>query len=533
MTAFTGEHIPADRPLVIVQTEKGGPRIVSHNDAAGWLGVASGEKLGDARAKAGPQLIVRPLDAEADALALRRLALWAGRYTPSIAAWGDDNGSDGLFLDITGCSHLFGGEAALLADIVARLRRFGLAAQAAVAQTPGMAWAASHFHALTVLSSPEEECQILRALPIAALRLSGETRFALQRLGFKRIGALLDKARAPFAARFEKELLMRIDQALGHRPEALSYVTSPPLYEKQRQFLQPVFAQDFLISVASELLARMMPALDRDGVGARKLSLALYGTGGETLTVEIGVALPIRDCAQFSRFLSLKLDSLEAATLRFGIDMMRLSVIDVERLRPQQIDFEKRSETGTERCTRLIDLLRHRLGADKIRVLQPYESHLPERSEVLSPYPSRNSPHPASPKARPPSPSRGGQRNDSFTYFPSPLGGGVRGGGISANDRNPPRPLLLLAQAETAEVTALVPDGAPKRFAWRGKMHCVIHAQGPERISPEWWRRDEARFSRDYYILESDRGHRFWLYRDGIQERETAAPKWFVHGFFA
>ena len=29
------------------------------------------------------------------------------------------------------------------------------------------------------------------------------------------------------------------------------------------------------------------------------------------------------------------------------------------------------------------------------------------------------------------------------------------------------------------------------------------------------------------------RGHRFWLYREGLYGRETAAARWFVHGLFA
>ena len=40
-------------------------------------------------------------------------------------------------LDITGCAHLFGGEAALAADLAARLSAQGFHARAAIADTPG------------------------------------------------------------------------------------------------------------------------------------------------------------------------------------------------------------------------------------------------------------------------------------------------------------------------------------------------------------------------------------------------------------
>ena len=39
--------------------------------------------------------------------------------------------------------------------------------------------------------------------------------------------------------------------------------------------------------------------------------------------------------------------------------------------------------------------------------------------------------------------------------------------------------------------------------------------------------------TRDYYLVEDEAGRRFWLYREGLYGRETAAPRWFVHGLFA
>jgi protein ImuB len=62
-------------------------------------------------------------------------------------------------------------------------------------------------------------------------------------------------------------------------------------------------------------------------------------------------------------------------------------------------------------------------------------------------------------------------------------------------------------------------------------MHDVAHAQGPERIACEWWRKREP--TRDYYLVEDGNGRRFWLYRAGLYGRETSSPRWFVHGLFA
>src|ERR1700685_2260253 len=201
------------RPFVFVVVATGGPRIAALNAAAEAAGLATGDLLADARAKA-EFLQVRDADPTADDAALRRLALWATRYTPPASPlcrdfWNEANGADGFFLDIAGAAHLFGGEEKLLADLAAKLRKnFRLPARLAVADTPGAAWALSRFPKTpSFVLRCGQEAAALAPLPIAALRLTPETRATLRRLGFKTVGSLLDKPRAPFAARVPTELL--------------------------------------------------------------------------------------------------------------------------------------------------------------------------------------------------------------------------------------------------------------------------------------------------------------------------------------
>ena len=79
-----------------------------------------------------------------------------------------------------------------------------------------------------------------------------------------------------------------------------------------------------------------------------------------------------------------------------------------------------------------------------------------------------------------------------------------------------------------------MPDGPPVRFRWRHVLHEVAVAEGPERLAMEWWRDETGcRLTRDYFRIESREGARFWLYREGLYERETAQPRWFLHGLFA
>ncbi len=93
---------------------------------------------------------------------------------------------------------------------------------------------------------------------------------------------------------------------------------------------------------------------------------------------------------------------------------------------------------------------------------------------------------------------------------------------------------------EPVEAIAELPDGPPARFVWRRLPRRVVRAEGPERLSPEWWldaalpepRRPRTR---DYYRVEDEDGRRYWLFREGLYGREDAerAPGWWMHGVFA
>ena len=98
----------------------------------------------------------------------------------------------------------------------------------------------------------------------------------------------------------------------------------------------------------------------------------------------------------------------------------------------------------------------------------------------------------------------------------------------------PARPIRMFARPEEIAATAEVPDGPPVRFRWRHVMHEVAAVEGPERIAMEWWRDEAGRvLTRDYFRVESTRGLRAWLYRDGLYGQETTHPRWFLHGLFA
>ena len=460
--------------------------------------MAVGETLADARARIGA-LQVRIAEPEADRKALMRLAQWATRYTPSVALFRNESGEDGFFLDVTGATHLLGGEEKLLIDLARRLKAFGIPARLALAETPGTAWAVSHFAGTAIaIVEDGDEAETLAPLPVEALRLVPETALTLRRLGFRRIGALIGKSRAPFAARFERELLLRLDQALGSSSEPLALLAPPPVYVRTRSLLEPIATEDAILIAATRLMQHLVPKLEADGVGARALTLGLYRVDGIVQTLDVGCTLPTQSPEHVARLIKLKLERvarlLEAG---YGFETVRLAVTVTEKMQPRQHTLSTSSEDTerARRCTALLDSLRQRLGAESVQHIAPVASHWPERSDVLSNAPN-DATWPASAAAR-------------------------------------LRPPLMLARPEPADVIALLPDDPPQRLRWRGKLITVTHAEGPERIAAEWWRRRTHEPTRDYYVVESDAGRRFWLFREGIPGRETAAPRWFVHGLFA
>ncbi|WP_439541685.1 Y-family DNA polymerase [Hyphomicrobium sp.] len=471
--------------------------ILAVNRAAEAEGLAPGARLADARARIG-FLQVRTHDPEADANALARLAHWSTRYTPSVAPFDAANGADGLFLDITGAAHLLGGEEKLLADLARRLATFGLEARLACAETPGAAWAMARFSRTpSPIVTAGAEAEALAHLPVEALRLDAETALTLRRLGFKRIGALTGQHRAPFAARFEKALLKRLDQALGRAAEPLPLLAPPAVYLARRSLMEPIFNEDAIVEVANTLMGDLASTLERDGAGARALKLSLYRVDGLVEAIDLSLALPTRNPDHVTRLLKLRLHRIaQEVDAGYGFETLTLAVTVAEPMQAAQVEMAAGANTfeETAQLAALLDALRQRLGPRSVRRFEARARHIPERSEAIVAAAAQAAP------------------------WPSP--------------RNT-RPLLLFPHAEPADVIALLPDGPPQRITWRGRQHMIARAEGPERIAAEWWTMKAQAPTRDYYLVEDKAGRRLWLYREGIPGRETAAPRWFVHGLFA
>ena len=248
-------------------------------------------RLADARAlHAG--LVTARADPAADRQGLERLALWCNRFTP----WCAVDGEDGLLLDITGCAHLFGGEAALMDEIAARVTGLGVESRLGLADTPGAAWALARFGpAETRIAAPGGAHGAIAGLPVEALRLAAEDAHLLRRLGLVTIGAVEGLPRASLARRFPcrergSAVLARLDRALGRQAEPIVPMAPPPACLERLALPEPLIDRAGLDAALARLMPGLTASLERDGLGVRRLVLWCYRVDGGVVRRAVATA---------------------------------------------------------------------------------------------------------------------------------------------------------------------------------------------------------------------------------------------------
>jgi protein ImuB len=435
-----------------------------------------------------PGLDIRQAEPEADKSVLVRLALLAARRWTPFAAVSEP---DGLWLDISGCAHLFGGERKLCERILRTCRRAGFSARIAVAGTTGAAHALARFGAEEIaLCANGGEAGAIAALPPQALRIDEAAASACRRFGIDSIGELLGISRGPLARRFGNGLLTRLDQAIGRTAETFDPIIPKEAPAAALRVLEPILSAEAIEQVIGDLAAMLARTLEQRGLGARRVKLVCDRVDGDEQAIVIGLASATRDPLHLASLLRMKVEQVEPG---FGIEAMRLVAIRSEPLAARQIaSLEEDCEAG---LPTLVDRIAGRIGAEHVFRMTSVESDIPERSV-----------------------RRVGPLSQTLGWT-----------------REWPRPVRLLVCPERVDkVIAELPDQPPLRFSWRGETHRVRKADGPERIYGEWWKRtNEADAVRDYFQVEDDQGARFWLFRrgDGFDPR-TGDLSWYIHGVF-
>jgi len=465
---------PIDAPFALTHTSANAQRVYCLNELAEEQGLRKGMSFADARILC-PDLQTGLANPQADTRFVQMLARWSNRYCPWVGL-----DEDGLLLDVTGATHLFGGEDTMLDDLSSRLDRAGLSHRTGLADTRGAAWALARFG-----GGRAPQGRILPhigPLPVAALRLGDEVCNALQRLGVRTINDLVAIPRTTLTRRFGPDLLLRLDQALGEQPEPVSPQSDPPNFAVRMTLPEPIGLTSDINAGLERLLERLCATLLDQEKGARRLQFTARRVDQAASQIEVRLARPMRDAPRIARLFERGIETLDAG---YGIDQIRLEAVEVEHLPFRQVTHYSAPEG--DKMADLITKLGNRVGLESITRYLPADSNIPERSFTVV-----------------------------YAAYSEPA--------VSGWPALTPRPLLIFPPEAIIGQT----PAPPRYFQWRRMSFRTAAAIGPERIAPEWWldNLDWRSGIRDYWQITTREGRRLWLFFT------PQNPGWFVHGEF-
>jgi protein ImuB len=474
-----------DQPFILALPDHGRMVITAVNGLAQKKGIDTGMAVADARALI-PSLEVLDDEPQTSVRLLNRLAEWCIRYTPAVAT----DPPDGLLLDVTGCAHLWGGEKQYIADIHKRFKHFGYDISISLADTVGTAWAIARFGQNDRIIESGQQHTALLSLPPAALRIEVPTIERLEKLGLRKITQIISMPRSALRRRFGQQILQRLDQALGNEKEVINPVQPIEPYQERLPCLEPIITATGIEIALQRLLDTLCHRLQQEQKGLRTALFKGYRMDGKIQKIEIGTNRPSCNAKHLFKLFETKIESIEPAS---GIELFTLEASKVEDLSTvqEQLWRNKMDLDNVELCE-LLDRIAGKTGAHNIHHYVPAEHYWPERSF-----------------------KEASSINETMQT-------------TWKVDR--PRPLQLLSRPEPVEVTAPIPDYPPMLFRYKGKLHKLTKADGPERIEAEWWLQDGQH--RDYYSVEDEDGCRYWLFRSGHYD-VAKSYQWFIHGFFA
>jgi protein ImuB len=472
-----------DKAFVLTTAMHGRMIVTAANNLAEAKGVYRRMVVADARAIIPGLEVVDDKPGLAEKL-LKRIAEWCIRFTPFVSI----DLPDGLILDVSGCSHLWGGDEPYLQEITKRLNARGYIVRAAIADTIGAAWAVARFGKQGLIVDEGKQREALFALPPCALRLDIEIIERLNKLGLLQIKSLLSMPGSALRRRFGNHIILRINQALGVEEEIVEPVEPVVAYHERLPCLEPIVTATGIEIALTRVLETLCTRLQQEEKGLRTAHFKCYRVDGKVEQIGIATNRASSNISHLFKLFEIKISSIEPA---LGIELFVLEAPVVEDQAPVQNNLWKATPGLYDiALAELLDRVAGKLGAKSINRFVPDEHYWPERSVKAA----------------------GSLHQQKTTEWKV--------------DR--PRPIQLLDEPEHIDVMAIVPDHPPVQFRYKGKMHRVTKADGPERIEQEWWIQEGQH--RDYYAVEDEQGCRYWLFRSGHYDEDY---EWFVHGYFA
>ena len=495
-----------------------------------------------------------------------RLAHWLTRYTPLVALDPasppmDVGGAAGFLLDVSGCSHLFGGEQGLLNDLAQRMHDQGLPIRAVMADTPLAAWGLARCGETPLLCVPSgETLSALHPLPVTALNLPDATVEALDRLGLRRIGDILTLDRQALGQRFSSKpsrkqalqdrttaerLLETLDRALGKRPDAITPLLPAASYAARKLFHEPIGTAAGIEQTLEDLLAAVLPMVRRAGQGVRQAAVSLYRVDGARRDIDLRCHRPTLEPGLLLRLFREQTETLDVG---FGLDAVGFSVRRAETLQESQESLLTHSAPSQHHP--VLDRLTNRLGMEAVAQPMLRRRHDPREAEF------RQSIETALESSGASVVDMSQQR--SAAALDQDLGDPEIAAQAGLDRAPQPRPVVLLSEPQqvTVDDPKALTSGLrpPSRFRWRRQAHRLVRWSGPERLTPAWWDRPNGHLgtfasphrnlpvTKDYFHVEDDEGRQLWMARTcsgptapfgDRAGQATGRAEWTVEGLFA
>lgn len=469
-------------PFVLRTPVHGRMIITATNQVAEMRGVSNGMVLADARAIV-PDLEVLDDKPDVPEQLLKRLGEWCIRFSPVVAI----DPPDGLILDSTGCSHLWGGDSLYTEYIKQRLNKRGYDVRVAMADTIGVAWGVARFANEPLVIPPDCHTEALLDLPPEGLRLEEAVVDRLHKLGLHQVRQFITIPRSSLRRRFGQQFIMRLDTALGNELETLHPIVPVEPYEERLPSLEPIITATGVEIALNQLLETLCQKLQHDQKGLRQAVFTCYRVDGKITETGISTSRPSHSARHLFKLFEINLQSIDPG---LGIELFILKAPVVENHLPcQEKMWEGSAGLKDMRLAELIDRLTVKVGPQAVSRYLPDEHYWPERSFRKA---------------------SSLEENLALEWSKDKL-----------------RPLHLLSRPERIEVSAPIPDYPPMLFRYKGKVHNIVKADGPERIEREWWL--EQGQHRDYYRVEDEEGQRYWLFRAG--HYDDSNYQWYLHGF--
>jgi protein ImuB len=355
----------------VVEKQGGRTWVIACNDAAQACGVRAGMAAPAVQALA-DGLVVRRRDPEAEQESLAGLAVWAGRFTPSVSL----EPPAGLLLEISTCLSLHRGLANLLKLTRSGVAEMGYAATMACAPTSHGAWLLAQAGAEKAVRDPARLEPVLAALPVALLDQPPAVLEGLERVGARTLGDCLRLPRGGVARRFGQALVDELDLALGRLPEARAFFVPPASFERSLELPAPVHDAEALQFAVRRLLPELDGFLVLRQAGVQALELVCRHERRDATVVKLGFVKPTRDAGRMQLLLR---ETLGRTRLPASVHTIVLCAPLVLPLAGSNSDlFQSKSREADGDL--LLERLRIRLGQDAVYGVETAADHRPENA---------------------------------------------------------------------------------------------------------------------------------------------------------